>query len=1142
MAFVTRLSLRLGVVVFLGVALLFGAGIYAATQVQQDLLPDISVPAVIVITPYPGASPQIVDQQVSVPVGNAMQGVAGANTVQATSSQGASLVIVLFKDGIDLKSAAQDVNSALGRVRPLLPPQALSSTVQTFSTNSLPILTYAISAGEPLGDLSGQLRAQALPKLKGLAGVQSVVISGAPTDEVDVILDPTKLAAHGVTVSQVAAALQQASIVQSVGSLKQGSASIPLQVSGSLTSLDQIGKITVTPAGPSIPGKPPTPVRIDQLGTVQVVSVPADTITRTNGKPSVGLQIIKGPNANTVTVANEVWTALPGIESSIGHGIHFDSISDQATPITQAIGDILREGLAGAIFAVLVIFVFLRSARATVVAAISIPLSLLVALIALWWQGITLNILTLGGMMVAIGRVVDDSIVVLENISRHVSEGERPLVAAYTGAREITTAVFSSTLTTVAVFLPIAFLTGIAGSFFRPFALTVVVALLASLVVAITVVPLLAARLLPSINAEGIERRLRWSWTQRIYVPVIRWATSHKLLTLGAAAAFFVASMALIPLLRVNLLDQSSSPTFPISITMPENSTLTQTDAETQKVESLLSGVSGITAYQATVGGQSDPFAPPGTVPADPTQASVLVLVQNGQYGTALAGVQHSLQAYEGPAKLQVGQAQNSSNASSSQMQVDVRAADQGTLQVANDLVVAALSKVQGLADLKSNLASSKPQYQLVPTDKLAASGLNIQTLAAIVAQSINGQVAAQAVLSQGTMIVRVQLPPGTADTAAALSSLPIPTALGVVPLSTLATIQEVTGPQTVNRVNSDRDATITGTITANDTRAVQTSVTSALAGVSLPSGASLSTGGVFAQLSTVLTQFALALLAAIGLVYLIMVATFRSLLKPLVLLVSIPFAATGAIIALVATNTSLSLPGLIGILMLTGIVVTNAIVLLDLVEQYRDRGLSLHDAVIEGGRHRLRPILMTAFATMLALVPLAVLGGSGGVGGAFISRPLAIVVIGGLFTSTVLTLILVPVLYSIVSRFAGQRSTRDLDELLDAAEDRRFNALGLRGSAQLVPVAAAAYAFAMNLEPEPGRTGDPKLLQALAQSGLTVEPVAGTAKMRIGVDSVEAASPAEASAKALERVRQLVPASGYHLSEPEQVSMNGSK
>ena len=1016
MSFVTRLALRMGVVVLLAVALLFGIGIFAATQVQQDLLPDISIPAVIVITADPGASPAIVDTQVSVPVVNAVEGVAGVDTVQSTSSQGASLVIVLFKDGTDLKTAQQDVNTAVARARSFLPPQTPASTVQTFSTNSIPILEYAVSADEPLGDLAGQLRTQALPKLKGLAGVSSVVITGAATDEVEVTLDPAKLAAHGVSTGQVAAALQQATVVQSVGSLKQGSATIPLQVSGSLTSIDQIASIAITPA--TAPGStagpsrvPPAPVTVGQLGTVQLVSVPADTITRTDGKPSIGLQVSKGPNGNTVTIANEVKNALPGIKSAIGHGIRVASIQDQATPITQAIGDILKEGLLGALFAILVIFVFLRSARATVVAAVSIPLSLLVALIVLWQQNISLNILTLGGMMVAIGRVVDDSIVVLENISRHVSEGERPLVAAYTGAREILTAVTSSTLTTVAVFLPIAFLTGIAGSFFRPFALTVVVALLASLVVAVTVVPLLAARLLPAAPAESAERRLRYNWTQRTYVPVIRWATSHRLLTLLVAAAMFGGSMALVPLLRVNLLDQSSSPNFPVTITMPENATLAHTDAETQKVESLINGIPGISAYQATVGGLSDPFAPPGTVPANPTQASLLILVQNGQYNGALAGVKRALNGYQGPAKVEVGQARSSSNASSSQMQVDVRASDPSSLQAANDAVLAALSSVHGVSGLTSNLVASKPQYQLVPTDKLSASGLGIQQLALLVAQDVNGQVATQANLPQGTMSVRVQLPPGTADTADALARIPVPTAVGVVPLSTLATIQEVTGPQSVNRINGDRNATITGAITGNNTTAVQADVTKALKNIALPGGASTSTGGVFAQLSSVLTQFALALLAAIGLVYLIMVAAFRSLLKPLVLLISIPFAATGAIVALVVTNTSLSLPGLIGILMLTGIVVTNAIVLLDLVEQYRDRGLSLNDALIEGGRHRLRPILMTAFATMLALVPLAVTGGGGGVGGAFISGPLAIVVIGGLFTSTLLTLVLVPVL-----------------------------------------------------------------------------------------------------------------------------------
>ena len=1138
MSAVTRLSLHLGVVVLLGVVILFGAGIFAATQVQQDLLPDISIPAVIVITPDPGASPEIVDSQVTIPMVNALQGVAGVDTVQSTSSQGASLIIALFKDGTDLKVAQQDVTTATTAARPFLPAQVPSSTVQTFSTNSLPILEYAVSAPESLGDLAGQLRAQALPKLKGLAGVSSVVITGAPTDEVDVTLDPMKLAAHGLSPAQVASALQQASIVQSVGSLKQGSATIPLQVAGYLTSLDQIASIPVVPvAAPAVgsTAKPPVPVTVGQLGTVTLTSVPADTITRTNGTPSIGLRVIKGPSANTVTVANEIKGALPGIESSIGHGVHLESILDQATPITQAIGDILREGLLGAVFAVLVIFAFLRSGRATVVAAISIPLSLLVALIVLWQQGITLNILTLGGMMVAIGRVVDDSIVVLENISRHVSEGEKPLVAAYTGAREITTAVASSTLTTVAVFLPIAFLTGIAGSFFRPFALTVVVALLASLVVAVTVVPLLASRLIKPVAAEGAERRLQYNWMQRVYVPAIRWATGHRLISLGVAALMFAGSMALIPFLRINLLDQSSSPDFPVAITMPENSTLDQTDAETQAVESLIRGVPGITAYQATVGGLADPFAPPGTVPADPTQAQVLVLVQNGRYDTAFSGVKRAVAAYTGPAKVEVGQAQSNANSSSSQMQVDVRATDPSTLQSANDAVLAVLTNVHGLAGLKSNLTASKPQYQLIPTPKLATSGLTVQSLALLVAQDVNGIVATQAVLPQGPVAVRVQLPPGTADTAETLGKVLIPTAGGVVPLSALATVQEVTGPQTVNRVNGERDATITGTITGDNTSAVQSDVNRVLKNVSLPAGASVTTGGVFTQLSTVLTQFVLALLAAIALVYLIMVATFRSLLKPLVLLVAIPFAATGAIVALVVTNTSLSLPGLIGILMLTGIVVTNAIVLLDLVEQYRDRGLDLHDALIEGGRHRLRPILMTALATMLALAPLAVTGGGGGVGGAFISAPLAIVVIGGLFTSTLLTLVLVPVLYSLTSRFAGRRTDRDLDALLDAAEDRRFKPLGMRTAAANAPSEElGTYDVSLLIEPEPGVRGDPKVLETLRQKGYRIEAVAGGARMEIRSMGVRAASSEAATAREMDAVRKLVPEKGYRLSEAD--------
>ncbi|MHB8571870.1 MAG: efflux RND transporter permease subunit [Candidatus Dormibacteria bacterium] len=1027
MAFLTRISLRVPSVVMLAVVILFGSGAWAATQLPQDLLPNISVPAFAVVTAFPGASADVVDQSVTLPLVASVQGVRGVNTVSSTSSAGLSVELVSFVDGTDAGSAEQGVSSALNRVRGTLPQLAQNPTVEAFDTSQFPILHYAVYSDQALGDLSTSLRQTALAKLRGLTGVADVTETGAPVQQVQVTVDPASLGRHALSMAQVVLALQSAALVQSVGTVTDNGQTIPVKIAGSITSLDQLRAVTIAGApGAAAPAatakRPAAPVTVGDIANVAVADVPSSTITRTNGRPSIGLTFTKTPGANTVTVANEIRAALPGIESVIGNNVRFQVMLDSATPITDSISSIVREGLLGALFAVLVIFVFLQSARATLVAAISIPLSLMVALLTLWWQGITLNILTLGGMMVAVGRVVDDAIVVLENISRHAAEGQSRLAATWAGAREIIGAVTASTMTTVAVFLPIAFLSGIAGDFFRPFALTVVTAILASLAVAVTVVPLLASRFLP--RHSGRDRV--GEFLQRVYVPVIRWAVSHRALALLGAAVIFAGSAALVPHLRVNLLDQSSSPDFPVQVTMPDRSTLAQTDAEAQKVEALIAPVAGVDAYQATVGAQVSQFGPPGIAPVDPTKAQILVLVRAGQYNAVLAAVQSAFSNYGGPAKLATGQAQSESNAANSQVQYTLTSSDPALLATASGRVVTALESVSGLDQVKSDLSQSSPEYQLTPLPALATSGLALPQLAAQVAQALGGQVATQVALPQGRLDVRVQLPAGSADTPAALARLPFVTAEGAVPLSNLVKVELVDGPTGVHRVNGDLTATVTAVITGNDQRAVQSSSDKALHD-SLPAGVTSSTGGVFQQLGSVLNQFLLAILAAIGLVYLIMVATFRSLLKPMILLVSIPFAGTGAVVALVATGTSLSLPGMIGLLMLTGIVVTNAIVLLDLVERYRDQGMRVPEALVEGGRRRLRPILMTAVATMLALAPLAFSGTASG--GGFISAPLAVVVIGGLFTSTVLTLILVPVLYSMLARFTRARGRDQLRE-----------------------------------------------------------------------------------------------------------------
>src|SRR3982074_3547283 len=430
-SYLARLALRLGPFVFLAILLLSAAGTYAATQIQQDLVPNVSVPTFEVVVAHPGASPTGVDQEVTMPVVNSLQGVSGVDTVSSTSSSGASLVTMTFKDGTDTTADRQSLSTALDSVRSTLPQGAQAPTVTPFPPRGPPILVYGVSATEPLGDLAGQLRTTALPKLKGLAGVSSVSLTGAPTEAVPVVLDPAKLAAHGLTTSAVATALQQATLVQSVGSVKEGAATIPIQISGSLTSLDQIQGVLVTApltqnsggsqgasgattagagtsqGAPSVakattaPNSATPAVPIRQLGSVQQVSVPADSITRTNGKLSIGLSVLKAPDANTVTVANEVKTALPDLRSRVGHGVSCQAISDQAVPATSAISDIVREGLLGAACALVVIFIFLRSFRATLVAAISIPLSLLVALLVLWFTSITPNAPTPRPLVVA---------------------------------------------------------------------------------------------------------------------------------------------------------------------------------------------------------------------------------------------------------------------------------------------------------------------------------------------------------------------------------------------------------------------------------------------------------------------------------------------------------------------------------------------------------------------------------------------------------------------------------------------------------------------------------------------------------------------------------------------------------------------
>ena len=775
-------------------------------------------------------------------------------------------------------------------------------------------------------------------------------------------------------------------------------------------------------------------VEVPTLGDVAEVTLEtreATAYTRTNGEPSVGLAITKTPDGNAVDVSRaledlegEITTALDGGE--------LVTVFDGAPFIEKSIEDLATEGLLGLGFAILVVLVFLLSVRLTLVTAVSIPLSLLLALIGLSVLGYSLNILTLGALTISVGRVVDDSIVVIENIKRHIARGDERRTAVVEATREVAGAITSATVATVAVFLPLGFVTGQVGELFRPFAVTVALAMLASLLVALTIVPVLGfwflggkgrhggrARADGDIDADDSPDRL-----QQAYLPVLRTALARPWLTLGLAGLLLAGTGWTATQLKTDFIGSSGENTLQATLTLPTGTQLGQTDEEAARVEQWLAEQDEVESYQVVAGS-------PGGIEAvfmgsGANTATFALTLAEGVEGEAFGETMAARFEEELPEGASLvtaaGQQMGTSN-----LEVVVQAQDEDDLRAAADQVTDVMAEV-GATDVTNNLTDTVPALR-VEVDRAAAADVGV-------VESQLGQLVQAA--TDGARVGRVEfdaqqldvlLRQGEAADVAALADLEVATdedgeAVLLGDVAELTTVEEAVS---ITRIDGLRAATVEGRPTGDDLGATTAELTTALEALDVAEGVQVEVGGVSAEQASAFRSLGLALLAAIAIVYLVMVATFNSLVQPLILLVSVPFAATGSIGLLLVTGFPLDVASLIGLLMLIGIVVTNAIVLIDLVNQYRDRGMDRHQAVVEGARHRLRPIVMTAAATILALTPLAfaVTGG-----GAFLSQPLAMVVIGGLISSTLLTLILVPVLYELVERGAarigGERQSRD--------------------------------------------------------------------------------------------------------------------
>ncbi|MFF9910871.1 efflux RND transporter permease subunit [Streptomyces sp. NPDC013457] len=1007
------------------VAIVFGA--IAIPQLKQQLLPSIELPMVSVLAPYQGASPDVVEKQVVEPLESTIKAVDGIKGVTSTASEGNALIMATFDYGDEgTKQLVADVQQAVNRARVAL-PDGVDPQVVAGSTDDIPTVVLAVTSDKDQQALADQLERTVVPALEDIDGVGQVSIDGVQDLQVSVTPDDRKLAAAGLTTMKLAEAIRSGGGTVPAGSFSEDGKSRTVQVGGGFTSLQQIQDLRIKPEKGEA-------VRLADVATVKQTEASRVSITRTDGKPSLAVMATMDNDGSAVAISDAVKDKLPELRADLGSGAELTVVSDQGPAVAKSISGLTTEGALGLVMAVLVILVFLASIRSTLVTAVSIPLSVVLALIVLWTRDLSLNMLTLGALTIAIGRVVDDSIVVLENIKRHLGYGEERQAAILTAVREVAGAVTSSTLTTVAVFLPIGLVGGMVGELFGSFSLTVSAALLASLLVSLTVVPVLSYWFLraPKGTSEDPDEARRLaeekesrSRLQRLYVPVLRFATRRRLTSVAIAIVVLVGTFGMAPLLKTNFFDQGEQEVLSIKQELAPGTSLAAADESAKKIEKVLASTDGVKNYQVTVGSSGFMAAFGGGTGAN--QASYQVtLDDSASYEKTRDAIDKALGELDGIGDTTIAAGDGFG---SQDLSVVVKASDADTLKKASEAVKAEVAKLKDVTDVQSDLSQSVPRISVKANAKAADLGFDDTTLGMAVAQAVRGTPAGKAILDDSERdIVLTSAKPAT--TMESLKALP----LGPVKLGDIADVKLVPGPVSMTRIDGSRAATITAKPTGDNTGAVSADLQSKIAALDLPKGATASIGGVSEDQSEAFVNLGLAMLAAIAIVFMLLVATFKSLVQPLILLVSIPFAATGAIGLLVITGTAMGVPAMIGMLMLIGIVVTNAIVLIDLINQYRSQGLGIVEAVVEGGRHRLRPILMTALATIFALLPMAL--GVTGEGG-FIAQPLAVVVIGGLITSTLLTLLLVPTLYAMVELRKERRAKKKADRKAKKAKKR---------------------------------------------------------------------------------------------------------
>lgn len=1011
------------ILIFVGLMVM---GIYSLVQLPVDLYPEMELPYVVVYTTYPGASATDIESNVTRPLENSLNSVSKLKELTSRSSDAVSVVFLQFEYGTNLDEASNDIRSSLSFVERTLPTDCEKPTIIKFNTNMMPIIFYAVTARESYAGLEKILDEKVVNPLNRIEGVGSVSLSGVPGRKIYIDVDPRKMEAYNLTIEQIGNTLRAENMNLPAGYIEMGQTDYPLRIQGEFPESDVVKNIVISSYNGSN-------IYLKDIAEVRDTIRESKLDTKINGEKGMGIYVQKQSGGNTVQVTKEVEKSLVSLKKDLPPDVKIEKLFDSASFIKDSISNLTETLMYAGIFVILVVLFFLGRWRATFIIILTIPISLIVAFIYLFVTGASINIISLTSLSIAIGMVVDDAIVVLENITKHIERGSRPREASIYATNEVWLAVIVTTLTVVAVFFPLTFVKGLTGVLFKQLGMIVTITIVTSVFAAITLTPTLSSLLLkwypikkdaPFWTYDGSIRK-GLNWFDHFYEKTLRWALHHKTLVSIIAIIVFIGSLSLFAVIKTEFFPQADESRVTATLELQTGTRVAQTILTANKIDSLIKSkypevnLVSTSAGSDDQGGFASIFSSQGThtisyslslVPIEERKRSVFEIADE---------MRSDFAKYPEIVDYTVSTSDNMGSFGGSTVGVEVYGYNIAQTNTVAETLAEKIKKIQGAKDVTISRDKSKPELQIIfDQNKMIANGLNTAMASSAIKNRVDGLTATRLRQFGDEYDVVVRFKRSSTNTLTDVENIGIANPAGqLIRLGEIAQIKEYWAPPSIERKRKERIVTVSLTPYKRSLTDLQTDIQKAINETTLPAGVMVQISGAIKEQMESFMDIALLLVISLILVYLIMASQFESLKMPFIIMFSIPFAFSGVAIALYLTNTALSVISGIGAVMLIGIVVKNAIVLVDFINLMRERGNELYEAIAISGRSRLRPVIMTSATTILGMLPLAMSSGAG----SELWSPMGVAIIGGLVFSTMVTLVLVPVVYAIFAKH-GER------------------------------------------------------------------------------------------------------------------------